>query len=142
MNAGCAARWNTPSGSALFSAGADRRFLPLLQLLGTDLLPEMDEGGFVLDYMMPAGSSLAETNRVVSHIEQICARFPKWRAPRGAPVCNWAGGGDGSQTGDILVKLKAKRHRDIDEIIADVRAKIDASRSRRSMSSSPRCCRT
>src|SRR5581483_2661211 len=38
---------------------------------GSDLLPEMDEGGFVIDYIMPAGSSLAETNRVIMHIEQM-----------------------------------------------------------------------
>ena len=30
------------------------------QSLGTDLLPAMDEGGFILDYLMPAGSSLAD----------------------------------------------------------------------------------
>ncbi len=41
---------------------------------GSDLLPEMDEGGFVLDYIMPAGSSLAETNRVVGHVEQMLRR--------------------------------------------------------------------
>ncbi len=40
--------------------------------LGSDLLPEMDEGGFVLDYIMPAGSSLAETNRVT----QPCGKDP------------------------------------------------------------------
>ena len=34
--------------------------------LGSDLLPNMDEGGFILDYLMPAGSSLDETNRVLS----------------------------------------------------------------------------
>ena len=39
--------------------------------LGSDLLPEMDEGGFVLDYIMPAGSSLAETDRVLQHVERI-----------------------------------------------------------------------
>ena len=39
--------------------------------LGTDLLPHMDEGGFILDYVMPPGSSLAETNRVVTHVENI-----------------------------------------------------------------------
>ncbi|HEU4415799.1 MAG TPA: efflux RND transporter permease subunit, partial [Candidatus Angelobacter sp.] len=38
--------------------------------LGSDLLPEMDEGGFIVDYLMPAGSSLQETDRVVSHLEQ------------------------------------------------------------------------
>src|ERR1019366_942370 len=33
--------------------------------LGTDLLPAMDEGGFVLDYHTPAGASLVETNREI-----------------------------------------------------------------------------
>ena len=41
------------------------------QALGSDLLPEMDEGGFILDYIMPAGSSLSETNRVLEHVERI-----------------------------------------------------------------------
>ncbi len=33
---------------------------------GSDLMPEMDEGGFTLDYWTPAGTSLAETNRMVT----------------------------------------------------------------------------
>ncbi len=45
--------------------------------LGSDLLPEMDEGGFVLDYIMPSGSSLTETNRVLTHIEQILHDMPE-----------------------------------------------------------------
>src|SRR5213079_2220453 len=44
---------------------------------GSDLLPEMDEGGFVVDYIMPAGSLLAETNRVISHLEQILHETPE-----------------------------------------------------------------
>ena len=39
--------------------------------LGSDLLPEMDEGAFILDYLTPAGTSLAETNRILQHVEQI-----------------------------------------------------------------------
>ena len=54
----------------------------------TDLLPEMDEGGFVLDYLMPAGSSLAETNRVVSHLEKMLRETRRWRARRDALACN------------------------------------------------------
>ena len=44
--------------------------------LGTDLLPPMNEGSFVVDYIMPAGSSLAETDRVVSHIVSIINSDP------------------------------------------------------------------
>ena len=45
--------------------------------LGSDLLPHMDEGGFILDYVTPPGSSLQETNRMVSHIEQIVRTVPE-----------------------------------------------------------------
>ncbi len=37
----------------------------------------MDEGGFIVDYIMPAGSSLEETNRVITHIEQILRDTPE-----------------------------------------------------------------
>ena len=46
--------------------------------LGSDLLPAMDEGGFILDYVMPPGSSLQETDRgVISHVEQIVRAVPE-----------------------------------------------------------------
>jgi multidrug efflux pump subunit AcrB len=45
--------------------------------LGSDLLPGMDEGGFVIDYWMPAGSSLDETNRVLSSIESMLHSIPE-----------------------------------------------------------------
>ena len=46
-------------------------------VLGSDLLPAMDEGGFILDYIMPPGSSLQETNRVIAHLEQILHEVPE-----------------------------------------------------------------
>jgi multidrug efflux pump subunit AcrB len=45
--------------------------------LGTDLLPAMDEGGFVIDYIMPPGTSLQETDRVVGHIEEMVRKLPE-----------------------------------------------------------------
>src|SRR5207245_7496799 len=47
------------------------------KFLGSDLLPEMDEGGFIFDYIMPAGSSLDETNRVITSVEQILRSTPE-----------------------------------------------------------------
>ena len=44
--------------------------------LGSDLLPEMDEGSFILDYNTPPGSSLAESDRILQHIEQIVRSTP------------------------------------------------------------------
>src|SRR6516164_1174000 len=47
------------------------------RLLDTDLLPAMDEGGFILDYYTPPGSSLAESDRILQHIEEIIRYQPE-----------------------------------------------------------------
>ena len=92
---------------------------------GSDLLPEMDEGGFTIDYIMPAGSSLAETNRVVSHVEEMLHEVPDVESTsRRTGLQLGLAAVTEANTGDILVKLKAKRDRDIEEIMADIRADI------------------
>src|SRR5579864_846430 len=45
--------------------------------LGSNLLPKMDEGDFTIDYIMPPGSSLAATDRVVGHVVQIIHSIPE-----------------------------------------------------------------
>src|SRR5262249_7622684 len=45
--------------------------------LGSDLLPAFDEGGFIIDYITPAGSSLQETSRVMKKIETILRSVPE-----------------------------------------------------------------
>jgi len=92
---------------------------------GSDLLPAMDEGGFVLDYIMPAGSSLAETNRVVGHVEQILRETPEVESTsRRTGLQLGLAAVTEANSGDVLVKLKPKRDRDVEEVMADVRAKI------------------
>jgi CzcA family heavy metal efflux pump len=93
--------------------------------LGTDLLPAMDEGGFVLDYIMPAGSSLQETNRVLLHIEHILHGIPEVESmSRRTGLQLGLATVTEANTGDIAVKLKARRSRGIEEIIAEARSKI------------------
>jgi multidrug efflux pump subunit AcrB len=93
--------------------------------LGSDLLPEMDEGGFVLDYLTPPGSSLQETNRVVSHLEQILKDVPEVESTsRRTGLQLGLAAVTEANTGDISVKLKAKRSRGVDEVMADVRETI------------------
>jgi multidrug efflux pump subunit AcrB len=93
--------------------------------LGTDLLPHMDEGGFILDYVMPPGSSLQETNRVITHVENIIKQVPEVEnTSRRTGLQLGLAAVTEPNTGDIAVKLKDKRSRGIDEIISDVRAKV------------------
>lgn len=93
--------------------------------LGTDLLPKMDEGGFIVDYIMPAGSSLEETNRVVSQVEKILRATPEVESTsRRSGLQLGLAAVTEANIGDITVKLKPKRHRTGDEVIADVRDKV------------------
>jgi CzcA family heavy metal efflux pump len=95
------------------------------RLLGTDMLPAFDEGGFTIDYVMPAGSSLQETDRVLRHVEQLLRETPEVDSTsRRTGLQMGLAAVTEANTGDISVKLKTDRHRGIDEIIADVRARI------------------
>ena len=101
------------------------------QALGSDLLPEMDEGGFILDYIMPAGSSLTETNRVLQHVEHILHDTPEVESTsRRTGLQLGLAAVTEANTGDFTVKLKSKRSRAIDEIMADVRAADQSHRAR------------
>jgi CzcA family heavy metal efflux pump len=93
--------------------------------LGSDLLPEMDEGGFILDYIMPSGSSLTETNRVLQHVEQILRDTPEVEVTsRRTGLQMGLAAVTEANYGDFTVKLKSKRSRPIDDVMADVRDEI------------------
>ena len=94
--------------------------------LGSDLLPEMDEGGFILDYIMPAGSALADTNRVLLGVEKILASTPEVESTsRRTGMQLGLAAVTESNTGDFSVRLKRDRDRGIDEIISEVREKVN-----------------
>jgi CzcA family heavy metal efflux pump len=95
------------------------------QALGSDLLPSMDEGGFILDYIMPAGSSLTETNRVLEHVDHILHSMPEVESTsRRTGLQMGLAAVTEANTGDMTVRLKTKRDRSVDDVIADARAQI------------------
>jgi CzcA family heavy metal efflux pump len=95
------------------------------QTLGSDLLPQMDEGGFILDYFTPAGSSLAETNRILEHVERILHSMPEVESTsrRTGLELGYAAVTEGNR-GDFTVRLKAHRSRSVWDVMDDVRAEI------------------
>jgi CzcA family heavy metal efflux pump len=93
--------------------------------LGSDLLPGMDEGGFIVDYLMPAGSSLDDTNRTVSAVEGILRATPEVESTsRRTGLQLGLATVTEANRGDISVKLKRKRDRSTEEVVAEVRAKV------------------
>jgi multidrug efflux pump subunit AcrB len=98
------------------------------RLLGSELLPAFDEGGFVLDYVMPPGSSLQETSRVLTRIEAILRATPEVESTsRRTGLELGLAAVTEPNTGDIAVKLKDDRKRSVEEVISDVRAKVTQS---------------
>ena len=94
--------------------------------LGSDLLPEMDEGGFILDYLMPAGSSLVDTNEVLLGVEKILAATPEVESTsRRTGLQLGLAAVTEANNGDFSVRLKRDRSRRIDEIISELRAKVN-----------------
>jgi CzcA family heavy metal efflux pump len=94
--------------------------------LGSDLLPAMDEGGFILDYLMPAGSSLADTNDVLMGVEKILAHTPEvdGTSRRTGLQLGLAAVTEANR-GDFTVKLKRKRDRGIEAVISSVREEVN-----------------
>jgi CzcA family heavy metal efflux pump len=94
--------------------------------LGTDFLPEMDEGGFILDYFTPPGSSLEESNRILQHIEQILRATPEVEnTSRRTGMQLGLAAVTEANNGDFSVKLKRDRKRGIEDVISDVRSQIE-----------------
>lgn len=92
--------------------------------LGTDLLPEMNEGAFIIDYIAPAGTSLTETNRMLEHVEALLKSNPdventsrRTGAQLGLAAVTEA------NTGDFTVKLKPGAS--VDDVTAKVREQIN-----------------
>jgi multidrug efflux pump subunit AcrB len=101
----------------------------LFTRLETGFLPEMDEGGFVLDYLTPPGTSLSETDQLVRQIEQTVAKTPEvasFSRRTGAEMGLFA---TQQNKGDILIKLlpRSARSRHIEEIISGLRHQIEVS---------------
>jgi multidrug efflux pump subunit AcrB len=79
------------------------QWVPSLQ---TGLMPAMDEGAFTLDYIAPAGTPLAETERKVREVEKVLSRNPDVHAyvrRTGAELGLFA---TQTNTGDIQVVLR------------------------------------
>ena len=92
--------------------------------LGSEFLPEFDEGAFVLDYFTPPGTSLEETNRILKHVEQMLKDTPEVESYSRRTGLQLGLSITEPNTGDFLVKLKPNRKRSTEVVKDDIRKQI------------------
>jgi CzcA family heavy metal efflux pump len=93
--------------------------------LDSEFLPPMDEGGFVIDYFTPPGTSLAETNRQLLQAEAILRSIPEVESYSRRTGARLALAIAEPNTGDFLVKLRRDRKRTTDQVISELRSRFN-----------------
>ncbi len=87
-------------------------------------LPPVDEGAILVEYIMPPGTSLKESSHLGKELVRLALTDPDVACVyrrTGSPEAGYQI--ESVNRGEILIKLKpkAKRHREIEEIIADLK---------------------
>ena len=98
------------------------------QGLATGFMPEMDEGSFVIDYFLPAGSSLQAAETAALQIEAVLKETPdveNWTRRTGAELGPLTA--TEMSRGDIAVLLKPRKgRRGVEEVITELRGKVES----------------
>jgi CzcA family heavy metal efflux pump len=98
----------------------------ILPRLQTGFLPEMDEGSIVLDYSSPPGTSLEETDRMLLEAEKIIKATPEVEAYSRRTGTQMGFFITEPNRGDYLIQLKTNRKKTTEQVINDIRIKIEA----------------
>jgi CzcA family heavy metal efflux pump len=94
--------------------------------LETGFLPEMDEGSIVLDYESPPGTSLEETDRMLNEVEKIIIQIPEVEAYSRRTGTQMGFFITEPNRGDYLIQLKKDRNKTSNDVIDEIRAKVEA----------------
>jgi CzcA family heavy metal efflux pump len=115
-----------PLFAVVVALGLAAATVGLFMSIGTGFLPPADEGGFVIDYLTPAGSALDETDRQVRAIEKVLTETPEVAAYSRRTGSELGLFATAQNSGDILVRLKPRnaRARSSEEIISALRPKL------------------
>ncbi len=112
--------WTMAACALVLLAGAG-----LYRRLDSEFLPAMEEGGFVIDYFSPPGTSLAETDRQLLQAEAILQTVPEVESYSRRTGARLALAIAEPNTGDFLVKLKTDRRRSTDAVISELRKRFN-----------------
>ncbi len=113
--------------SFIFIAGLIVAIALIVPKLQTGFLPQMDEGSIVLDYSSIPGTSLEETDRELQAVDKIIIGVPEVNAYSRRTGTQMGFFITEPNTGDYLIQLKKNRNKTTDQVIEEIREKIEAS---------------
>ncbi len=99
----------------------------ILPKLETGFMPEMDEGSIVFDYSSPPGTSLEETDRILRQVEKIIVSIPDVATYSRRTGTQMGFFITEPNRGDYLIQLKKDRSLKTEEVISELRKKVEAS---------------
>lgn len=94
--------------------------------LETGFLPEMDEGGYVIDYVTPPGTSLQDTDAMLQRVEAILKETPEVEAFTRRTGTELGLFATEQNSGDFVVRLKptSQRERSSEDVISEQRERF------------------
>ena len=98
----------------------------IIPRLATGFLPDMDEGAIVLDYNSPPGTSIEETDRMLRQAEKLIVKVPEVASYSRRTGTQMGFFITEPNRGDYLIRLKTDRKRTTEEVISDIRQRIEA----------------
>jgi CzcA family heavy metal efflux pump len=98
----------------------------ILPRLETGFLPHMDEGSIVLDYTSIPGTSLEETDKELQQVEKIITSTPEVAAYSRRTGTQMGFFITEPNDGDYLIQLKKNRTKTTDQVIEELREKIES----------------
>ena len=110
----------------LASLGVTVPVIVLAFRVGSDFMPKLDEGAFLLQTVLPPEASLTEVDRLNHRLEDVLREFPEVE-----DVVRRTGRAERTEdpmphtVSDVLVVLKADRSRSLEELEAAMRARAE-----------------
>ncbi len=114
-----------PYISVLIVAGLILSVVLVIPKLETGFLPQMDEGSIVLDYKTPPGTSLEETDRLLTQIDRILESVPEVKTYSRRTGTQMGFFITEPNDGDYLIILKKDRKKNTEEVANVIRKKVE-----------------
>jgi cobalt-zinc-cadmium resistance protein CzcA len=97
----------------------------IIPKLHTGFLPQMDEGSIVLDFDSPPGTSLEETDRMLTNVDQIIESIPEVKTYSRRIGTQMGFFITEPSRGDYLIELHKSRNRTTDQVSDEIRRKVE-----------------